>query len=106
MTTRNKELAEQREKKERTCNKIMHGREENKEQSDDALQALFVTNLIQQVCSNVTPKLISRTGRSEDNKKKPVKVNTVYKGISITKDYTVSGRQMTKEDASKAKEKN
>ena len=31
---------------------------------------------------------------------------TEYKGISITEDYTVSERQMTKEFANKAKEKN
>ena len=60
--------------------------------------------MIQQVCGNVTPKLILHIGRSEDNKKKPIKVvlhneqdkekilnnlrnlkgNTKYKGISIT----------------------
>ena len=63
-----------------------------------------------------TPKLISRIGRSEDNKKKPIKVelqkeldkekilnklrnlksNIEYKGISITEDYTTSERQMLK----------
>ena len=63
-----------------------------------------------------TPKLISRIGRSEDNKKKPIKVelqkeldkekilnnlrnlksNIEYKGISITEDYTISERQMLK----------
>ena len=34
MTTRNEELAEQWEKKERSCNIIIHGREETKEQSE------------------------------------------------------------------------
>ena len=43
MTTRNEELAEQKEKKERSCNIIINGTEENKEQSDDAL---FVKNMI------------------------------------------------------------
>ena len=56
MATRNDELAEQREKKEQSCDMIIQRREENKEQSDDAL---FVSNMIQQVCGNVTSKLIS-----------------------------------------------
>ena len=92
------------------------------EKSDDAL---FVNNTMQQACSNVTLKLKSRTGLSEENKK-PIKVvlhneqdlekilnnlqnlqdNTEYKGISITEDYIVSERQMIKEFANKAKEKN
>ena len=92
------------------------------EKSDDAL---FVNNTMQQVCSNVTLKLKSRIGLSEENKK-PIKVvlhneqdlekilnnlqnlqdNTEYKGISITEDYIVSERQMIKEFANKAKEQN
>lgn len=80
---------------------------------------------MQQACSNVTLKLKSRIGLSEENKK-PIKVvlhneqdlekilnnlqnlqdNTEYKGISITEDYIVSERQMIKEFANKAKEKN
>ena len=70
VTMQNEELAEQREKKERFCNIIIHGREENKEQSDNNL---FVNNMIQKIRGNVTPKLISRIGRSEGNKKKPIK---------------------------------
>ena len=70
VTMRNEELAEQREKKERFCNIIIHGREESKEQSDNTL---FVNNMIQKIRGNVTPKLISRIGRSEGNKKNPIK---------------------------------
>ena len=36
------------------------------------------------------------------NKLQNLKVNTEYKGISITQDYTVSERQMIKEFANKA----
>ena len=49
---------------------MIHRAEENKEQSD---KALFVNNIIQQGCVNVTPKLISRTEWSEDKKMKPIK---------------------------------
>ena len=50
---------------------IKHRREDNNEQLDDAL---FANNMIQQVCGNVIPKLVSHIGRSEDNKKKSIKV--------------------------------
>ena len=70
MTIPNMALAEQRKKKEGSCNIIIHGREENKEQSDDAL---FVNNMTQKVCGNVKPK-ISRIEQSKYNQKKPIKV--------------------------------
>ena len=109
MTTRNEELAEQKEKKERSCNIIINGTEENKEQSDDAL---FVKNMIHIFLQYILVFRSSRIGRSEDKKKKPIKIvlpnlqekekilnnlrnlkrNTEYKGITITKDYTVSER--------------
>ena len=54
ITSRNEELAKQRDEGEWSCNIIIHGREENQEQSDDAL---FKNNMMQQVCGNVTPKL-------------------------------------------------
>ena len=68
ITTRNVVLAaKHKEKKERSCNIIIHGREENKELSDD------LSNMMQQICGSFTPKLISRIGRSEGNNKKPIK---------------------------------
>ena len=87
----------------------MHWREENREQSYDVL---IVNNVTQQVCENVASKLISRSGRSQDKKKKSMKavihnqqdkekiqnslrnlkVNSEYKGVSVTEDYTVSER--------------
>ena len=124
MTTQNEQFSffPQRGKKEQSCKIMIHRAEENKEQSD---KALFVNNIIQQGCVNVTPKLISRTELSEDEKMKPIKFvlqnkqgrekilnklhnlkgNTKQKGISITKDYTIPARQMIKEFANKSKEK-
>ena len=118
MTKRNEESVEQREKKEQSSNIIVHGKEENKGQSDDAL---LVNNTIQQVCGNVMPQLISRIGWSKGNKKKPIKGvlhnewdkekilnnlkklkgNTKCKGTSTTED-TVSEWQMITEFANKA----
>ena len=71
ITPTTKNLAEQREKKERSCNINIHGRKKSMEQSSDAL---FLNNMIQEVCGTVAAKLISRTGRSVDNKEKPIKV--------------------------------
>ena len=82
--------------------------------------------MIEQLRGNIRPKLISGYEWSEDNKKKPIKVVlnneqdkekvlnnlqnlegiTEYKGISITDDYTVSERQVIKEFANKASERN
>lgn len=119
MSTRNEELAEEREKKERCCNIIIHGIEESK---DDEV---FVKHLLQKVDEYAIPKNITRIGRSE-NKRKPMKVvmrneadkNSImnnlrrlkgiveYRGISITEDYTLSERNMIREYAEKAKERN
>ena len=46
MSTRNEELAEQKDKKERACNIIIHGREENNEQRNDTL---FVNSFLELV---------------------------------------------------------
>ena len=54
MITQNDKLAEQREKKERSCYIIINGREENREQSYDVL---IVNNMTQQERKNVAPKL-------------------------------------------------
>ena len=120
MSTRNEELAEEREKKERCCNIIIHGIEESKD--DD----VFVKHLLKKVDEYAIPKNITRIGRSENNKRKPMKVvmrnetdkksimNNLrrlkgiveYKGISITEDYTLSERNMIREYAEKVREKN
>ena len=54
-------------RRKRSCNIIIHGREKNQERSDD------LSNMIEQIYGSVTPKFISRTGRSEGNNKKPRK---------------------------------
>ena len=122
MSTRNEELAEEKDKKERSCNIIIHGKDENKEEKDDSE---FVKNMINVIGCNVTPKSVTRIGRPDNNKKRPIKIilqnkqekdkimnnlrnlkdHNEFKGISITDDYTMSERQMIKEFATKAKEK-
>ena len=123
MSTRNEELAELRDKKERSCNIIIHGKEESTGQQSDVL---FVNKMMEQISTDITPKSVTRIERSELNKKKPIKVvfqnerdkekvmnnlcnlkgNTEYIGISIRDDYTVSERKIIKEFVSKARDKN
>ena len=120
MSTRNEELAEQREKRERACNIIVHGREENNDLQPDNH---FIQRLLQNIDENVSPKQIVRIGRSEG--RRPIKVIleseadkdqimenlrnlkgiATYKGISITEDYTLSERKMIKEFNDKARER-
>ena len=122
MSTRNEELAEQRDKKARESNIIIHGKEEIKEQDDSN----FAQSLIQAIGVNTPIKLVSRIGRQDNSKKRPIKIvfnssedrekvmenlknlkgKDQYKGISITEDYTISERQMIREFTSLAKEKN
>ena len=122
MATKNEELAEERDKKARECNIIIHGKDENKEtQSDED----FIKGFIREIDENIAAKSIVRIGRQE-NKKRSIKVTfknieekttiminlknlkgkAEYKGVSITDDYTLSERHMIKEFANTAKEKN
>ena len=125
MSTRNEELAEEKDKKLRSCNIIIHGREENNpELSEDEV---FVDMMILRLGGeNIAPKSITRLGNSESNKKRPIKVTfhnendkemimsnlkklkgkNIYKVISVTDDYTISERNMIKEFITQAKQKN
>ena len=122
MSTRNEELAEQRDKKARESNIIIHGKEEVKEQED----LVFSKDLIQSIGVDTPIKSVSRIGRQENSKKRPIKIvfnssedrekvmenlknlkgKEQYKGISVTEDYTTSERQMIRDFTSLAKEKN
>ena len=122
MATKNEELAEIRDKKERSKNLIIHGREESE---DNQADTAFVQKFIQAVGSSYIPKTLMRIGRTE-NRKRPIKVvlqsneerdnllnnlrnlkgNNDFKGISITEDYTIAEREIIKEYNRDAKEKN
>ena len=122
MATKNEELAEEAEKKRRECNLIIHGKEEN---GDD--DKLFVQNLNKQISVGcVKINQIMRVGEIKANKIRPLKVvlsspdeknkvlysmknlkgNELYKGISVTDDYTINEREMIREFVKKAKKEN
>ena len=126
---RNEQLAEETEKKQRSCNIIIHGvkesittdREEAKERDRE-----FVSNFITALGLSISHKICLRIGRPEPEKKRPIKVvfnsegekiqimenlkelkgQESFRGISITDDYTLDERQMIKEYSEKAKENN
>ena len=125
MSTRNEELAEEREKKLRSCNIIIHGSDENNPEKPD--DNFFVNNMFLRIgLDDISPKSIVRLGNSAQNTKRPIKVilqserekekvmsnlfnlkgKNMYKGISVTEDYTISERQMIKNFTSKGKERN
>ena len=128
--TRNEELVEESEKKQRACNIIIHGVEENaatdKEEAKESDQE-FIANFIRAVGLNkIKYKNCVRIGKSDPSKKRPIKVvlnseaekNNImenlkelkgqesFRGISVTDDYTITERQMIKNQSEKAKEQN
>ena len=123
MSARNEELAEEKDRNERSCNIIIHGKSESNEQKDDVE---FVQTMVKVMeCNAVEVKHVIRIGYAEENKKRPIKIvmgseeqkeeilNNLrklknceeFKGISITNDYTLSERQMIRKFVSQAKQK-
>ena len=124
--TRNEALAEDNEKKLRANNLIIHGVAEpsGSNSIDNKAQDLaFVTDLIDTIRVTVAPQNLIRLGKSDANKKRPIKVilnseedkdkimgslknlkdHEAFKGISVTDDYTLNERKLIKEKAVEAK---
>ena len=124
LVNKNEELAEEADRKSRTNNIIIHGKGEIGPDDDQ----LFAENLVKELqIGAVAIKQIERIGqKNESTKKRPLKLtlkseeerdkflnnltnlkgNTLYKGISITPDFTYSERILIKEFQEKAKIKN
>ena len=127
--TKNAELIEVKEKKLRLKNLVIHGVEEpSNDNKDDAIKSddIYINNFIATLKVTSTVKSASRISLPAQDKNRPIKavINTVeernrilsnlrnlkgipeYKTISVTKDYTITERQMIKDWSDKAKEKN
>ena len=121
--TRNAEIAEQKDREERACNIILHGREENVNSKNDVL---FLDEFLEEVRGKPQSiKLLKRIGKAE-SKIRPIMIsfhneqdkqktmmnlrnlkgNKYFKEISVTEDYTVYERQIMKEYRKAAREKN
>ena len=127
--TKNEEQQEEREKKARKKNIIIHGVKDpilDDKQTKEDMDKSFVKSLLDEVNIQNTPLQIERIGIADPLKSRPLKVafynqrekdnlmknlkllkgKEMYKGISITEDFTRAEREMLKSWALKAKEKN
>ena len=123
MSTKNEEMVEERARKDRSCNLIIHGQKEGTENED----ASFIKNLIREIgVEHIIPKSASRIGKLDPGKKRPIKFilnnekekdqilmslgglkgKENFKRISITADYTLNERQMIKNMTEQARQKN
>ena len=113
MNTRNEELAEEREKKARSCNIIIHGKCESNEDDDKA----FIDELFKKLnLGTLKYKSIMRLGGLQKEKNRPIKLTMQneqdktlvlsklrnlknderFHRIGITEDFTVSERLLIK----------
>ena len=128
----NERLADETDKKRRTCNFIVHGVKENVIPENQGKQSKkmdkdFVNALISDVGMSFNIKQVFRLGADAANDRiRPIKVvldcendknnllknlrklkgKDKYKGVSVTDDYTIKDRSLLKEWAEKAKLKN
>ena len=115
---RNEELDEERERKNRACNLIIHNVTEQETESKPlkAYDRKFVVNFVNAIGSSATFKSVIRLGKKEGGKTRPLKVvldtemakNEIlsclsslkgletYKRISVTEDYTITEREQIK----------
>ena len=127
--TKNSELVEEKEKKLRSQNLIIHGVEESSgDNKDDAIKSddIYINNFIAALKATSTAKSASRIGLPAQDKNQPIKAvmdteekrNKIssnlrnlmdipeYKTISVNEDYTITKLRMIEDWANKAKKKN
>ena len=126
---RTKEQAEERDKKSRAANIILHGVYERPNANELVLKhgdKVYTTQLFKDLNVNATIKDISRLGKETCGKDRPIKIvlNSIkekeyimqnlkrlkgkaeYTGLSVTEDLTPAERELMKTWSEKAKEKN
>ena len=123
------EKKEEKDHLQRKNNVIIYGAQEDeleKEEERTNVDTSFVDNLLKDVLYKAKTSYVGRIGKKTEGKSRPLKVAfkteeekrklfsnlkamkgvDKYKGISISDDYTIAERQMIKEWAEKAKNKN
>ena len=125
VAAKNEELIEEKDKRLRENNIVIHGKRESENNEDSDKQ--FVNDMIKDISVGaITAKSIIRIGKTENEKTRPIKVifnnkeekskvmsnlrhlkgKEGYNKISITDDYTMSERKMVKDYVDMAKQKN
>jgi hypothetical protein len=124
IAAKNEERIEERDKKVRENNIIIHGCIES--DSDDH-DKTFVHDMLKEISVGiVNTKSITRVGKADSGKTRPIKVSfsnidekikvmsnlrflkgkETYNKVSITEDYTISERKMIKDYVERAKQQN
>jgi hypothetical protein len=124
IAAKNEERIEERDKKVRENNIIIHGCSENDSEEKDKI---FVQDMLKEISvGKVNTKSITRVGKTDGGKSRPIKVTfsnvdektkvmsnlrflkgkETYNKVSITEDYTISERKMIKDYVDKAKKQN
>ena len=124
--SKNDELVQQRERKLRSCNIIIHGVEDPKEEGAES-DKNFIKEFFGVLGLDYEPKSTTRLGSAANNKRRPLRLtmNTeeeknkimaripnlknaddTLKNISVTDDYTVDERNEIKSWVEKAKKRN
>ena len=127
LSKRNEEIAEEHEKKSRSCNIIIHGRKETENSPEYLDDTTFIDMLIHITnAKDLKPKSIQRIGTYNCTKIRPIKVifsnekdketimkslgklkgKQLFQKITITDDYTLLEREMIKHLRIKASERN
>ena len=118
---------EEKERKFRSCNLVLHGVAESRNQREEKTSDQeFAESLIQAVGSSALIKEVIRLGKRSEDRTRPMKVilnceaarnevlgnltqlknNDRYKGVSITEDYTLCERELIKDFIKQAKAQN
>ena len=124
--TRNEQLVQERERKLRASNIIIHGVDE-KEGNSKEKDEEFINVFLGTIGNNTKPESIVRLGKYDMNKSRPIKVKMIseneklnvmsrlsnlknaeenLKRISVTDDYTIEERAEIRKWIEKAKEHN
>ena len=123
MKAKNEEILEEKDKKERELNILIHGRKEPSHIQDDFI---FVQHFIDTVKEDVLPNAVIRIGKHNPTKTRPIKITfktltdkemimknlrnlkdrEEFTGLHIREDYTIAERMMIKDYVAKAREKN
>ena len=127
---RNEEKTEERERNLRSANIILHGvavdDSMGNSEKGKQLDTEFISKFLEVVDESVIPKAISRLGKHDNNKSRPIKVVLrngkdkekvmrnlsklkgieALNGIRVTEDYTMEERKLVKSWVDKAKQKN
>ena len=123
--SRNEQLVQERERKLRATNIIIHGVQEFPHENEDINDAEFINALFKTMGIDTRPESITRLGKADPNKSRPIKktksesdkdsfmarlpnlknAEDRFNRISVTEDYTAEEREAIRKKVTEAKNK-